>query len=131
MALQMERQTRHMRIIKKLEHQGNYLVILRDMLQCKGILEQIPDYNDYTPSGDTFHVNSDGHVSISPKALRHGMMMYLQTSQIPVKRIVKELREAEALITYESGKELTQKHKGKRIYVIDTDALNESCSFFE
>ena len=131
MALQMERQTRHMQIIKNLEHQGNYLVILRDMLQCKGILEQIPDYNDYTPSGDTFHVNSYGHVSISPKALRHGMMMYLQTSQIPVKRIVKELQEAEALITYENSKELTQKHNGKRIYVIDTDALNEFCSFFE
>ncbi len=131
MALQMERQTRHMRIVKNLERQGNYLVILRDMLQCKGILEQIPDYNDYTPSGDTFHVNSLGHVSISPKALRHGMMMYLQTSQIPVKRIVKELQEAEALITYENSKELTQKHNGKRIYVIDTDALNEFCSFFE
>lgn len=128
---QLKRQTKHMQIIKNLEYQGTYLVVLRDMLKCKGLFEQIADFNEYTPSADTIHISSKGIVSISPKALRRGMMLYLQTNHVPLKQVIKELQDAEALITYEKGKELTQKHNGKRIYVIDTDALDDSCSFYE
>ena len=114
-----------------MEQKGTYLLALRDLLLCKNIFEQIADWNEYLPSPTNIHIDSHGVVSISQNALRRGMMIYLQSNHVPMKRIVKELLDAEALITYEKGNEFTQKHNGKRCYRIDTDALNEYCSFFE
>lgn len=128
--MQLERQNRHMEIIREWEQQGTYLIAFRNMLSCTNILRHVQDRKEFTASADTIYVNSQKRVFLAPKALRFGMMRYLQTTDISVKRIVKELEAAEALITYEKGNELTQKINGKRCYVIDMDGLDEYCEFF-
>lgn len=128
---QVERQNRHMEIIKGWNHLGTLLITLRNMLKTPGILKNIPDGKEFTASADTIHIDSKKRLYIAPKALLLGMRRYLQTNDIPVKRIVSELKEADALATYEKGNELTMKYNGKRCYVIDINALEEYCSFFE
>lgn len=128
--VQLERQNRHMEIVREWEQPGTYLIALRNMLHCSDILKHVQDGKAFVASADTIYVNSQKMVFLAPKALRLGMMRYLQTTNIPVKRIVKELAMAEVLVTYEKGKELTQKINGKRCYVIDIDGLNEYCDLF-
>ncbi len=128
--MQLERQNRHMEIIREWEQQGTYLIAFRNMLSRPDILQHVQDGKEFAASADTIYVNSRKRVFLAPKALRFGMMRYLQTTDIPVKRIVRELEAAEVLITYEKGNELTQKINGKRCYVIDMDELDEYCEFF-
>lgn len=128
--MQLERQDRHMRNIKEWEQKGTYLITLRNMLRSPDILKNVRDGKEFEASIDTIYVNSQKRVFLAPKALRFGMMRYLQTTDIPVKQIVKELADAEVLITYDKGNELTKKMNGKRCYVIDMDGLDEYCDLF-
>ncbi len=129
--MQLERQNRHMEIVREWDRQGTHLIALRNMLKSSDILKSVLDRKAFTASVDTIYIDSQKRVYLAPKALRFGMMRYLQTTDIPVKRIVKELAAAELLIPYEKGNELTQKVNGKRCYVIDIDGLDEYCSFFK
>ena len=120
-----------MEIVREWDRQGTHLIALRNMLKSSDILKSVLDRKAFTASVDTIYIDSQKRVYLAPKALRFGMMRYLQTTDIPVKRIVKELAAAELLIPYEKGNELTQKVNGKRCYVIDIDGLDEYCSFFK
>lgn len=128
--VQLERKDKHMKIIKEWNQKGTCLITLRDMLSSPDILKLVKDGKEFVASADTIYVNGQKRVILSAKALRFGMMRYLQTTDIPIKRIVRELADAEVLITYENGNELTQKVNGKRCYVIDIDGLNEYCDIF-
>lgn len=129
--MHLKRQDEHMKVIREWEQQGTCLIALRNMLSSSDILKDVRDGKEFAATADTIYVDVRKRVHLTPKALRLGMMRYLHTTDVPVKRIVKELVAADVLITYEKGNELTQKINGKRCYVIDIDGLKEYCKFFE
>ncbi len=70
-------------------------------------------------------------VFISLKALQRGLMVYLRSGHIPLKKIIKEMVDANILTTYETGNEYTKKCAYGRYYEINTQELEEYCSLFE
>lgn len=130
--MHMEEQERHMGILARLDWARSYLPIIYDMLLHASDfgLEQVMDWQEFIPDSKSYHVNKEGHVSISKKALQRGLMRFLRVSDLPMKKIVREMVDADVIIPYDQGSEYTQKHKGKRYYKIDTDELEESCSIF-
>lgn len=129
--IQLERQEKHMEILEVMENNSTYLIAVRDMLLDKEILRQVPDWRIFVPDSKTYYIDSDGNVYIAPKALHRGLMIYLHTKSVPIKKVVRELVDADAIVTYETGNDLTKKHNGKRYYEVDTDTLNEYCRMFE
>lgn len=129
--MQLERQIQHVDRVCYMEQHHTYLIAVRNMLMESDVLKQVNDMREFVPNADTKHVDSRGRVALAPKALLRGMMIYLQTQDIPIKKIVNEMKTAEVLITYTNSRDLTRIHKEKRYYLIDTEALNEYCSFFE
>ncbi len=129
--IHQKRQSRHMEILKGWEQHGTHLITLRNMLRAPELLKNIPNGKEFRASADTIHVDSAKRLYIAPKALQLGMIRYLQTSRIPMKQIIQELKTADVLITYNKGNEFTKKINGERCYIINLDALDEYCSFFE
>ena len=113
--IHQKRQSRHMEILKGWEQQGTYLITLRNMLRAPEILRDIPNGKEFRASADTIHVDGAKRLYIAPKALHLGMIRYLQTSRIPMKQIIQELKRADVLITYDNGKEFTKKLMGNVI----------------
>lgn len=128
--MHMEGQERHMKVIAKLDQTQSYLPIIRSMLLSGVGLERVMDWREFVPDSKSYHIDREGQVSISKKALQRGLMIFLRVGEIPIKKIVKEMIDADVIIPYESGTEYTQKHNGKRYYKIDTNELEESCSIF-
>lgn len=129
--MHMERQERHMGIVTRLERMRSYLPIVRDMLLDGAGLEQVADWREFVPDSRTYHIDREGQISISLKALQRGLMKFLQVGDLPMKKIIKEMIDANVIIPYENTKEYTQKHSNKRYYRIDTEELEEACSIFD
>lgn len=127
----LQRQNKHMEVVRVFEQRNTYLIAVRDMLLCDEVLNQVYDWKKFIPDASSLYIKPDGRVCISYKALLHGMIAYLRRREIPMKKIIDELVKADVLVTYDAGKEYTKKKEGKRYYEIDTDALNEYCALFE
>ena len=89
------------------------------------------DRQDFIPDQKSYHIDTDGYVSISKKALQRGLMRFLRVGDLPIKKIVREMVDADVIIPYDQGNEYTQKHNGKRYYKIDTDELGAACDVFD
>lgn len=126
----LEIQTNHMQKIQNIEQKGTYLFTLRGMLNAN-ILKKITDFKAYNFEINTFYMSYKNQILITPNALRNGMMKYLCRNDVPIKRIVRELRDAEALITYDKGNEFTKKVLGNRCYEIDGNVIDQFCNLFE
>ena len=130
--MHMRNQEKHMETLARLDQTRSYLPIIRDMLLDASDLglERVMDWQEFIPDSKSYHIDREGRVSISKKALQRGLMGFLRVSDLPIGKIVREMVAADVIIPYDQGSEYTQKHKGKRYYKIDTEELEESCSIF-
>ncbi len=130
--MHMRDQEKHMETLARLDQTRSYLPIIRDMLLDASDLglERVMDWQEFIPDSKSYHIDREGRVSISKKALQRGLMGFLRVSDLPIGKIVREMVAADVIIPYDQGSEYTQKHKGKRYYKIDTEELEESCSIF-
>ena len=112
--------------IRYIETRENMLLLFFEMI-CKGTLQLEEDWDTYIPSRENFHLRKGLYLCISHNAIIYGMQKYLKTNRHVVDEIIRELKKANLLITYENDAGNTKRHKNRHYYSIDFKGLEEYC----
>jgi hypothetical protein len=99
------------------------------------ILQVVTEWKKFVPSYDTcFYTKRDDGIvvfGLTGNALLYGINKLLGNTGIKIDRLSKDLKEADALITYAKGNEQTKIYRNKRYYEINKTALDEFCDIME
>ncbi len=130
--LQNQRQSDHMEIIRKIEQYNSYVIAVWHMIRSE-VLHIEHDMRHFRPSDDNICISGNNEIAVSHGALLNGMCIYLRTKNLNMKDVIRDLKNADLLFTYNSkgNRDLTKISHNYRYYHIDGYRLEKHCKILE
>lgn len=130
--LQNQRQSAHMEIIRKIEKYNSYVIAVWHMIRSE-ILHIEHDLRHFRPSDDNICISGNDEIAVSHGALLNGMCIYLRTKNLNMKDVIRDLKNADLILTYNSkgNRDLTKISHNQHYYHIDGYRLERHCKILE